>query len=140
EATASVVRAWLSLLGPRTPADLAERLALPVERVDAALLRIEGEGQILRGRFTPGLAEGDVEWCDRGLLARIYRLTIGRLRREIEPVATSDFIRFLLRWQHVAPGTQLHGKEGVAQVVEQLQGFELAAGAWEPEVLRARVA
>jgi ATP-dependent Lhr-like helicase len=83
---------------------------------------------------------GDVEWCERGLLARIHRMTLGRLRQEIEPVAAADFIRFLLRWQHVAPGTQLHGADGVAAVLGQLQGLELPGPAWETSVLPARIA
>src|SRR5262249_29384454 len=79
------------------------------------------------------------EWCDRRLLARIHRLTIGRLRREIEAVSAADFIRFLLRWQHVHSGTQLHGREGVAQVIGQLQGLELPAPAWERDILPSRI-
>ncbi len=61
-------------------------------------------------------------------------------RREIEPVTAQDFMRFLLRWQHVAPGTQVHGHHGVRRVVEQLQGFEAAVAAWEPHIVAARVA
>jgi len=48
-------------------------------------------------------------------------------------------MRFLLRWQHVAPGSRREHVRGVVAVVEQLQGFELAAGAWENPVLAARV-
>jgi ATP-dependent Lhr-like helicase len=48
-------------------------------------------------------------------------------------------MRFLLRWQHVAPGTQRQGRAGLLAVVDQLQGFELAAGAWEESVFSARV-
>jgi ATP-dependent Lhr-like helicase len=95
---------------------------------------------VLRGRFSCGAPEGVIEWCDRRLLARIHRLTIGRLRREIEPVSAADFIRFLLRWQHVHPGTHLHGREGLLQVIGQLQGLELPAPSWERTVLPARIA
>ena len=102
-----------------------------------ALAQLEGEGLVMRGSFTPGTTAQ--EWCERTLLARIHRLTLGRLRKEIEPSSPSDFIRFLLRWQHVHPGTQLHGVRGVAEVIGQLQGFQLAAGAWESEILPARV-
>jgi ATP-dependent Lhr-like helicase len=80
------------------------------------------------------------EWCERGLLSRIHRLTIGRLRREMEPVSAADFIRFLLRWQHVQPTTQLHGRAGLLQVIGQLQGLELPAPAWEAQVFPARIA
>jgi ATP-dependent Lhr-like helicase len=105
---------------------------------DERLLSLESQGRILRGRFTPGAQ--DVEWCDRRLLARIHRYTLNRLRAEIEPVSAVDFLRFLLHWQHVAAEDQLRGAEGVAAVVEQLEGFELAAAGWEHDVLPARVA
>jgi ATP-dependent Lhr-like helicase len=105
---------------------------------DAHYLSLETQGRILRGRFTPGAQE--VEWCDRRLLARIHRYTLNRLRAEIEPVSAADFMRFLLHWQHVAAEDQLRGAEGVAAVVEQLEGFELAAAGWEHDVLPARVA
>jgi ATP-dependent Lhr-like helicase len=101
---------------------------------------LEAEGQILRGRFTPNASEAEVEWCHRNLLARIHRLTIGRLRREIEPVTTAAFFAFLNRWQHLSPGTQLHGVDGTLQIIRQLQGAEFPAAAWESEVLPRRVA
>jgi ATP-dependent helicase Lhr and Lhr-like helicase len=82
----------------------------------------------------------DVEWCHRRLLARIHRLTIGRLRREIEPVSTAAFFAFLHRWQHLSEGGQLHGVDGTLQIIRQLQGCEFPAAAWESEVLPRRVA
>jgi ATP-dependent Lhr-like helicase len=60
-------------------------------------------------------------------------------RKAVEPVSAVDFMRFALRWQHVAPATQLRGHGGVRLAVEQLQGFEAAAAAWEREILRRRV-
>src|SRR5204862_407416 len=79
-----VVRGWVTCLGPFTASGLARRLRLPVSEVELA--QLESEGLLLRGRFTAGA--GELEWCERTLLARIHRLTLGRLRREIEPVAT----------------------------------------------------
>jgi ATP-dependent Lhr-like helicase len=79
------------------------------------------------------------EYCDRRLLARIHRYTLDRLRREIDPVSAQDYMRFLLRWQHLAPDTRLTGKTGVKQAIARLQGFEAAAGAWERDLLAARV-
>src|SRR5262249_60576148 len=111
----------------------------PVAAMQAALAALELEGFALRGRFDPGRAEGAVEFCERRLLARIHRYTTDRLRREIEPVTAQDFMRFLLHWQHVAPETQMEGRRGLLAVVEQLQGFEVAAGSWEESVLPARV-
>ena len=143
-AAAELLRGWLESTGPVTASGMAERLALPPALVEAGLTRLEGEGQILRGRFTPGAArDGDgkeVEWCNRRVLARIHRLTIGSLRREIEPVSTADFVRFLLRWQHLAPGTQMHGADGLLQILKQLQGWEISGAALEREVVARRVA
>ena len=106
----------------------------------AALARLEAEGFALRGRFDPAAPASTEEFCERRLLARIHRYTTERLRREIEPVTAQDLMRFLLRWQHVAPDTQLEGRRGLLTAIEQLQGFEIAAGSWEPAVLPARVA
>jgi len=139
---AEILRGWFECSGPLRASDLAQRLALPRDLVDQALARLEAEGQILRGQFTAaaGTAAGEVEWCHRRLLARIHRLTIGRLRREIEPVSTAAFFAFLHRWQHLAPGSQLHGVDGTLQIIRQLQGCEFPAAAWESEILPRRVA
>jgi len=105
--------------------------------VHGALLRLEADGQVLRGRFRKDTSEE--EWCDRRLLARIHRLTIGRLRREIEPVTAADFMQFLFQWQHVAAGSRLHGEAGLLEIIRQLAGFEAAASAWERYLLPARI-
>jgi ATP-dependent Lhr-like helicase len=138
EAAAAIVRGWLDSTGPRTSTFFTETLSLRGGLVEAALLRLEAEGQVLRGRFTnPSAAE--IEWCQRRLLARIHRLTLGRLRREIEPVSTADFMRFLLRWQHLGASAKLHGIEGLARIVYQLQGYEVPAAAWESDILPMRL-
>lgn len=133
-----ILRGWMESLGPTSVTSLAARLGLEEARVNATLARLELDGVILQGRFTA--ETGDIEWCERGLLARIHRLTIGTLRKEIEPVSAVDFMRFLLRWHHVADGTQLHGKDGLRNVIAQLQGLELPGPAWERDVLPARMA
>ena len=112
---------------------------LPKAIVESGLAQLEAEGQVLRGRFSQGLAADRVEWCNRRLLARIHRLTLRRLRREIEPVTTADFIRFLCRWQHLAPGGCLHGVDGTLQIIKQLQGYETSAAAWESQILPQRI-
>ena len=82
----------------------------------------------------------ETEWCERRLLARIHRLTVGMLRKQIEPVTAAAFMRWLMRWQHVAPGTQVVGERGALEVLQQLQGFEIPANAWERQVLARRIA
>ena len=140
-AAVAAVRGHVSALGPCTVEELAALTALTVNVVEGALGRLEAEGFVLRGHFDPSpTGVGAVEFCERRLLARIHRYTTARLRQEIEPVTAQDFLRFLLRWQHVAPGTLLEGRRGLLAVVEQLQGFELAAGSWEEAIFPARVA
>jgi len=133
-----VLRARLGGFGPQTVAAIAQPLALPAGTVATALAQLETEGQVLRGRFTPGTLEE--EWCERHLLARIHRATLKQLRREIEPVERQDFMRFLFDWQHLSPDTRLQGQEALPEVAAQLEGFEAAAGAWESELLPARLA
>ncbi|MEY2614917.1 MAG: ATP-dependent helicase Lhr and Lhr-like helicase, partial [Verrucomicrobiota bacterium] len=116
---------------------LRDFLCLSLSDIQGALLALEGEGFVLRGKFRPGAVE--TEWCDRRLLARIHRFTINKLRAEIEPVSVAVFQRFLLAWQKVDPEHRTVGLEGVAAVLELLDGCELAAAAWEPEVLALRV-
>lgn len=137
---AEILRGWFEVSGPRTAPELVELLAMSRETVDQALAQLEAEGQILRGHFRVQTAGAELEWCHRRLLARIHRLTIGRLRREIEPVSTAEFDAFVERWQHLAEGTQLHGVDGTLQIVRQLQGSEFAAAAWETVVLPRRIA
>jgi hypothetical protein len=122
---------------------------------------MEASGTVLRGNFTgagrlnpvelsstgqPGAAVStqtrelhETEWCERRLLARIHRLTVGMLRKQIEPVTAAAFMRWLTRWQHVAPGTQVAGERGTLEVLQQLQGFEIPANAWERQVLARRI-
>ena len=132
-----LVRGRLSALGVTTVAVLAAALAAPRDAVESALLALEQEGFAMRGRFTPG-APGE-EWCERMLLARIHRNTLGKLRREIEPVEVRDYVRFLCDWQRLSPDTRVQGPEALAGVLAQLEGFEAAAGAWESALLPARI-
>ncbi len=138
DAVFAIVSGWMLHAGPVTGSELAERLALPANEVEQALLRMESTGAILRGHFTSSNAT-ETEWCERRLLARIHRLTVGRLRKEIEPVTPAQFMRWLLRWQHVAPGSQVSGERGTLEILRQLQGFEVPANAWERQVLGRRI-
>ena len=138
EAVTEILRGWLESTGPMAPAEMAERLSVDEELIMAALLRLETQGQVLRGRFTA--AAQSEQWCNRRVLARIHRLTIGRLRREIEPVTAAQYMAFLQRWQHVTPATRLHGIDGTLQIVRQLEGYEIPSVAWEGQILPSRIA
>ncbi|HEU0174742.1 MAG TPA: DEAD/DEAH box helicase [Blastocatellia bacterium] len=141
EGLIEILRGRLEAIGPVTAESLAETMSLPVYAIESALMSLESEGFVMRGRFTPGATPGTVpiEWCVRRLLARIHRYTLNRLRKEIEPVSPADFMRFLLTWQRVAPGDRGEGPESLSAIVDQLEGFEAAAGAWEGEILPARL-
>jgi ATP-dependent Lhr-like helicase len=137
-ALVEIVRGHLGLMGPTTGAAISARLGVRPSDVEAALARLEMEGSVLRGRFRI-VDDEATQWCDRRLLARINRHMLDGLRREIEPVSAADCLRFLFGWQHVRPGSQLHGQPGLARVIADLQGFEAAAGAWERAILPARI-
>jgi ATP-dependent Lhr-like helicase len=137
DALKAMLTGWLTHLGPVTATGLAAMLHLPVSDVDQTLLRIESTGLILRGSFTKTTQE--TEWCERRLLARIHRLTLGSLRKQIEPVTTAVFMRWLFRWQHISPGSQVRDEHGTLEVLRQLQGFEIPASAWERQILARRI-
>jgi ATP-dependent Lhr-like helicase len=164
-ALVEIVRGRLDGVGPTTVDELAASLSLPLNKIEQALSRLEGEGFAMQGKFTPAGYAGVPacssepqsrikeqhagtraypgaypEWCSRRLLARIHSYTLNRLRKEIEPVSPADFLRFLFVWQRVAPDHQVEGPESVASILDQLEGFEAPAGSWESEILPARLA
>jgi ATP-dependent Lhr-like helicase len=139
EAVLALATGWMTLAGPVTMSELGGVLGLPAADTEKALLRLEASGAVLRGRFTDAHT-GETEWCDRRLLARIHRLTLGVLRKQIESVTAAQFMNWLPRWQHVAPGSQLLGERGTLETVRQMQGFEASANAWERQILARRVA
>jgi ATP-dependent Lhr-like helicase len=148
DAVRELLRGRLQAVGPVTATSLDAALALPDGSSLAALTALEGEGFVLRGQFTNPAALTDAratadapepEWCERRLLARINRYTIRTLRAQIEPVASADFMRFLLEWQGITRDPRGEGPQSLAAVLEQLEGFEVPAIAWERDVLPARL-
>jgi ATP-dependent helicase Lhr and Lhr-like helicase len=157
DAVLAAVQGWMAHLGPTTASEIGDLLGLPAFEIEKALLRMEASGAILRGKFRPtdsrkddshkddsrlvssAANEPETEWCERRLLARIHRLTVATLRKQIEPVKAAQFMTWLLRWQHLAPGTQVRGEHGTLEVIRQLQGFEIPASAWERFVLARRI-
>ncbi len=144
-ALVEILRARLAALGPVEAGQIARQLNLPAAHIEQALLQLETEGIVLRGQFThapvaaTGTGQGRVEWCERRLLARIHHYTINRLRQEIEPVTSADFLRFLIKWQRVRPDMRGEGPDALAAVLEQMEGFESAASAWEGDLLPSRI-
>ncbi|HEU5245756.1 MAG TPA: DEAD/DEAH box helicase [Candidatus Udaeobacter sp.] len=138
DAIRELVRGRMEVCGPITIGELSDLLILQRSDIDAALLALEAEGFVLRGKFRPHATEQ--EWCDRRLLARIHRLTIDRLRAEIQPVSPQDFYRFLFAWQRADREHRVEGPEGLQSVLEQLDGCELPLAAWESAVLVQRIA
>jgi ATP-dependent Lhr-like helicase len=147
DALLTLVTGWMSHSGPTTASELGQVLGIAAADVLNGLLRMEASGTVLRGNFSgaasragaPAPHEPEIEWCERRLLARIHRLTVASLRKQIEPVTAAQFMQWLLQWQHAAPGTQVVGERGTLEVVRQLQGFEIPANAWERQVLARRV-
>jgi ATP-dependent Lhr-like helicase len=139
ESLLTLVTGWISHSGPVTSGQLAGILTLPVSEIEKALLRLESSGVVLRGKFTDPHSD-QTEWCERRLLARIHRLTLGQLRKEIQSVTPAQFMDWELRWQHVAPSTQLLGERGTLEAIRQMQGFEAPANSWERQILKRRIA
>jgi len=139
DALFTCITGWLAHLGPITTSGLADFLGVATAEVEKIILRMEAAGSVLRGQFTGSLGT-EMEWCDRRLLARIHRLTLGALRKQIQPVNAAQFMRWLLRWQHVTPETRLLGERGTLEALQQLQGFEAPASSWEQQILARRVA
>ncbi|MEL7156755.1 MAG: hypothetical protein AAFN30_09170, partial [Actinomycetota bacterium] len=155
QVAATVLRGHLELYSPVTAAALADITGLAPTPLQVGLATIEAEGSALQGWFTVDRAEAQaaadraktddsvvvppVEWCSRRLLARMHGRSRQTRRRAADPVTPEQFVRFLTRWQHVAPGTQVTSPAGLARILEQLQGWEAAVAAWEPDILRARI-
>ena len=144
EALLALVTGWMSHIGPVTADELGSWLGLASSEIEKALLRMEASGSVLRGNFTGASSPARtsaavVEWCERKLLARIHRLTVQTLRKQIEPVTAAQFMSWLVRWQHLAPGTEVEGERATLEVLRQLQGFEIPANAWETHVLGRRI-
>jgi len=144
EVLRKIVLGWLGILGPVTSRSLGARIGLSSSEIWKGMLMLEASGAILRGVFegnvTNTVTDQDVEWCERRLLQRIHKRTLGALRKQIEPVTPAVYMRWLLQWQHLAPQSQLAGEQGVLEAIRGLEGFEAPAVEWERSLLPQRVA
>jgi len=144
DAAAQLLRGHLEVGSPLTQPDLVARSGLSPARVTIGLAALEATGFAIQGRFSERSVDRPedpdaVEWSSRRLLARMHAYSRAQRRRRVEPVTAEQLMRFLVQWQHVTGATHQHGVAGVARVIGQLQGYETAVGAWEPEVLARRV-
>jgi ATP-dependent Lhr-like helicase len=139
DAIRELIRSRLEGTGPVTAERLAEPLNIETTDTEIALLALEREGFVMRGRFTEAAKDpvAPEEWCERRLLARIHRHTIKRLRSEIEPVTPADYMRFLFHWHGLTDKQQ--GPDSLAAIVDQLEGYSAAAGSWESDIIPARL-
>ena len=156
DALRELLRGRLGGLGPVTATRLGADLGTGTGSVRAALAALENEGFVLRGHFTAAAGYDlgaparpddaataspapapEAEWCERRLLARIHRYTLARLRREIDPVDPADYMRFLFSWHGL--DERREGPAGLLAVIEQLEGFEAPAAAWEDSIFTARL-
>ncbi len=139
DAVKEVLRMRLQGVGPTNGSELASLLQLDPAVVTQGLIALEHEGYAMRGSFSDH--GGEAQWCERGLLARIHRRTIKHLRKQTAPVSITGYMRFLFRWQGLdrtdSPASQT--AEALETVLDQLEGTEVAAGAWEDSVLPARL-
>ncbi len=135
EAIVELVRSRLEGVGPVVVRSLSVALNVGDAEIQSALLTLEQEGFVVRGRFRPDATEE--EWCERRLLARIHRYTIRRLRNEIEPATPADYMRFLVHWHGL--DERVEGSEALARVLQQLEGFTAAAASWESDILPSRI-
>ena len=138
---------------PFTVGELASWLGLGTAVVHTITSRLVADGRLVSGALRPVgwasdvavtpmlLADHDApdlatDLCDPAVLRLLRRRSLAALRREVEPVAQSDFARFLPAWQGVG---SLRGADGVLRAIEQLAGVRLPASALESLVLPARV-
>jgi ATP-dependent Lhr-like helicase len=136
------VQGWIQILGPVTASQFAINFSLDPQAVFQAFVGLETQGLLMRGSFEHAAVTDDheIEWCERRILQRIHKLTIGTRRRQIEPIAPSAFMRWLLGWQHLAPQSQVSGEDGLLEAIAKLEGFEAPAIEWEKSIFPSRVA
>lgn len=141
EAVKALVRGRMEVAGPVTSQKAAEDLGLEKSTVETAMFALEAEGFVLQGRYTESAlsTEAPLEWCERRLLSRIHRLTLDGARKKVQAVAPETFMRFLAEYHFLTPGAHREGSLGLHEAIGQLQGFEMAAGAWEMDILPGRV-
>ncbi len=137
EALVSLIRGRMEIVGPTTTSEIALSIDLPVGAVETALNRLESEGSVMRGNFRKDREQ--TQWCERHFLSRIHKSTISGLRKQIKPINSEQYIRYLIRWLRLSEDSMGEGPDALGQVLEQMEGYEVTVGAWESELLPSRI-
>ncbi|MET7641853.1 ATP-dependent helicase [Streptomyces sp. NPDC005438] len=129
--------------GPFTTQEAAARFGLGSAVVEGTLRRLAAHNRVVHGEFRPPTRSAEPghlgpEWCDATMLRRLRRRSLAALRQELEPVPPAALATFLPRWQQL-DGAEVRGVDGLAHVIEQLQGAAVPASALERLVLPSRV-
>jgi len=123
--------------GPFRATDAARRLGASASLVERTLGLMEAEGALVRGQMRPG-GSGE-EWCDPEVLRRLRRMSMARLRREVEPTDPEVLARFLPQWQRIDRPDSPPGPDALRDVISGLQGIALPAAQWEGEAFPRRL-
>ncbi len=137
EALVSLIRGRMEIVGPTTTSEVARTIDLPVGIVETALIRLESEGSVMKGKFRKGCEQS--QWCERHFLSRIHKSTISGLRKQIKPINSEQYIRYLTRWLRLSDDSMGEGPDALGQVLELMEGYEATVGTWESELLPARI-
>ena len=133
--TGDLVARFARTHGPFVAAEVTSRLGLPVDRVAETLRGLEAADRVVRGEFRPDGTER--EWCDTGVLQRLRRRSLAKLRHEVEPVDPEVLARFLPAWHGM--DSPRHGVDALLDALTLLQGVPIPASTLELDVLPARV-
>ncbi len=132
-----ILARYVALAGPVTVDDVRARYDFEERWVRRRLEEWERSGVLVRGVF--GGDRSVDRWASRRLLEQARRRELAQARKQIEAVPIEGFARFLQRWQHLTPDTQLNGHDAVASALGQLYGLARPAEGWERDYLPARV-
>jgi ATP-dependent Lhr-like helicase len=137
EARMTLIQKFMRWHGPVTKYEIMERYGFPDKLVESALVTLHEEGSIAKGEYVP--TKSFPQWCYKSNLEEIHRLTLNRLRKEMEPTMPEEYADFLIRWQHIHPDTQLSGIDGLREVIGQIRGQENFQAVFERDVFPSRV-
>ncbi len=137
EARLELVRKFAQWRGPFTKYEVMERYGFASDWVEAALATLHEAEFLVQGEYVG--TKSFPQWCYRPNLEEIHRLTLQRLRKEMEPASPEAYADFLVRWQHLHPTTRLEGIEGLRTVIAQIQGQDNYQIVYERDVFSGRV-